>query len=92
VVLPLFSFDQFLNASRVAALGLGVALVDGWPEERRAGDVVAHSLEATDRLAAAVLAVLEDAAAKEKASELAAEIDALPDVGVCVASLSALKG
>jgi hypothetical protein len=53
---------------------------------------VARSLEATERLRAAVLAVLEDAAAKGQASELAAEIDALPDVDVCVASLSAPPG
>jgi UDP:flavonoid glycosyltransferase YjiC (YdhE family) len=76
-----------VNADRVAALGLGVALVDGRAQERRAGDLFPRGPQATDRLAAGVLAVLADAAVRERASDLATEIDTLPDVEVCVASL-----
>ena len=87
VVLPLFSFDQFLNAGRAAAVGIGVALVDGTAHERRAGDIVPRGPDATDRLAAAIVAVLEQPAFRERASTLAAEIDALPYVDACAASL-----
>lgn len=78
VVLPLFSFDQFLNAERVAAVGIGVALVDGTAAERRASDIVPRGPEAINRLASAVLVALEHADHAEPAKALAAEIDALP--------------
>jgi MGT family glycosyltransferase len=90
VVLPLFSFDQFFNAERVAAVGVGVELVDGTAAERRAGDIVPRGPEATDRLASAVVTVLERADHAARARALAQEIDALPDVDECVASLPAL--
>jgi hypothetical protein len=54
VVLPLFSFDQFVNADRVAVVGVGVALVDETADEPRAGDLVPHGPAATDRLADAL--------------------------------------
>jgi UDP-N-acetylglucosamine:LPS N-acetylglucosamine transferase len=90
VVLPLFSFDQFLNAERVAAVGVGVELVDGTAAERRAGDIVPRGPEATDRLVSAVVTVLEQADHAARARALAQEIDALPDVDECVASLPGL--
>jgi UDP:flavonoid glycosyltransferase YjiC (YdhE family) len=89
VVLPLFSFDQFANAERVGALGVGVALVDAMVEERRAGDVVPGGPRATDQLAAAVRAVLADPAARDRSRDVAAEVEALPDADECVASLAA---
>jgi UDP:flavonoid glycosyltransferase YjiC (YdhE family) len=92
VVLPLFSFDQFLNAERAAAVGVGVALVDGTAEERRAGDIVPRGPRATDRLADAVLDVLANGVVSDRAAELAAEIGGLPDADVCVASLSGRDG
>ena len=92
VVLPLFSFDQFVNANRVAAIGVGVALVDATAAERRAGDVVPRGPMATDRMADAVVAVLEQASWTGRARALAAEIAALPDIDVCVASLAARYG
>jgi UDP:flavonoid glycosyltransferase YjiC (YdhE family) len=91
VVLPLFSFDQFLNAERVAAVGVGVALADGTPTQRRAADIVPRGPAATDRLGSAVATVLEQADHAAQARALAAEIDALPDVDTCVASLGALS-
>ncbi len=89
VVLPLFSFDQFVNAERAAAVGIGVALVDGTAHDRRAGDIVPRGPAATDRLASALVSVLEQPAFRQRASMLAAETEALPDVDVCVASLVA---
>ena len=89
VVLPLFAFDQFLNADRVAAVGVGLALVDPASAERRAGDMIPRGPAAADGLAAAVRAALGNATIAECARGLAAEIDALPDVDDCAASLSA---
>ena len=88
VILPLFSFDQFVNAERAAAVGVGVALVDDTAEERRAGDLLPRGPRATDRLAAAVRDVLGAATLADRACELAAEMDALPDADLCVASLA----
>lgn len=91
VVLPLFSSDQFLNAERVAAVGAGVQIVDEGAGDRRAGDIVPLGPAATDRLGAAVLAVVGGAHYAACARSLAAEIDALPDVDECVTSLLALR-
>jgi hypothetical protein len=88
VVLPLFSFDQFVNAARVADVGVGVALVEEAAQQRLAGDLVPRGPAATDRLGDAVLAVLDGSGAAQRAAELADEIDALPDVDACVASLA----
>jgi UDP:flavonoid glycosyltransferase YjiC (YdhE family) len=91
VVLPLFSFDQFLNAERVAAVGVGLALVDEAAMERRAGELVPRGPQATDRLADAVLTVLAETSYTGASSALAAEMVGLPDVGACVATLDALR-
>jgi UDP:flavonoid glycosyltransferase YjiC (YdhE family) len=92
VVLPLFSFDQFLNADRVAAVGVGLALIDGTAAERRAGDLVPRGPQSTDRLGTAVLKVLTEPPIARAADSLAAEVRDLPDVGACVASLDELAG
>ena len=92
VVLPLFSFDQFVNADRVAVVGVGVALVDETADEPRAGDLVPHGPAATDRLADALRAVLEQRTYRGRAAELAQEIDSLPDVDACVQALGELRG
>ena len=87
VVLPLFSFDQFVNAERVAAVGNGVALLDDDPEQAGAGGFLPAGPAATDRLADAVQAVLARDDVRERAAALAAEVDALPDTDACVGSL-----
>jgi UDP:flavonoid glycosyltransferase YjiC (YdhE family) len=94
VVLPLFSFDQFANADRVASVGVGRALVvEGEGEgERRAGDLLPRGPAATDRVAAAVTAVLAQGTYEERARVLGRDVDALPDTDACVASLPELVG
>jgi UDP:flavonoid glycosyltransferase YjiC (YdhE family) len=66
VVLPLFAYDQFVNAGRVAEAGAGVQLPGG--------------LEAVDQLPDAVEQVLHDASCTAGARAVAADIAALPDV------------
>jgi UDP:flavonoid glycosyltransferase YjiC (YdhE family) len=92
VVLPLFSFDQFLNAERVAAVGVGVALIDGTAAERRAGDLVPRGPQATDRLAHAVRSVMTEKAFAGQSDNLAEAMMDLSDVNACVASLDELLG
>ena len=92
VVLPLFSFDQFANADRVAAVGVGVALVDETADEPRAGDLVPRGPAATDRLADALCGLLAQPAYGGRAAELASAVDDLPDVDACVQALGALRG
>lgn len=91
VVLPLFSFDQFANAERVAAVGVGVALVDETDDEPRAADLLPRGPAATDRLAAAVRGVLAQGTYSGRADELAHEIESLPDAQTCVETLGALR-
>jgi UDP:flavonoid glycosyltransferase YjiC (YdhE family) len=90
VVLPLFAFDQFVNADRVAAVGVGLALVDATADEPRAGDLVPLGPAATDRLAEAVSALLEQSEYRSRAGELTDEINSLPDVDSCVQVMGAL--
>ena len=70
VVLPLFAFDQFVNAERVAAIGAGVCL-DGGPG-------------ATSALAPTVAGVLGDPVCREKALGVAGAMAKLPDVALSV--------
>jgi glycosyltransferase len=70
VVLPLFSFDQFLNAARIAEVGAGLALDDG------AAAVVT--------LGSAVQRLLDDPSYAEVAGEIAQNIAALPPAADCV--------
>ncbi len=92
VVLPLFSFDQFLNAERAAAVGVGLALIDEPASERRAGDVVPRGPQATDRLATAVRNVMTEKAFAGQSHHLAEAMMDLPDVNACVATLDELLG
>lgn len=92
VVLPLFSFDQFVNAERVADVGVGVALLDDMPVEPRAGDLVPRGPAATDGLSDAVGAVLGQPEFSDRARGLATEIVRLPVVDACVEGLAALSG
>lgn len=78
VVVPLFAFDQHVNAAAVADAGAGVAL-DGGPA-------------ATDGLAAAVDAVLADGAFAAGARRVADEIADLPPVRAGVDVLVAIAG
>lgn len=76
VVVPLFAFDQFLNAERVAAIGAGVSL-EGGPA-------------APSALAPALTKVLGDPAYEKSARGVAAAIAALPDVASSVPFLEQL--
>lgn len=78
VVIPLFAFDQFLNAQRVAAIGAGVCL-DGGPE-------------AVSTLAPAIADVLGQPAFEQKARAVAAAMAELPDVASSVPILEELAG
>jgi UDP:flavonoid glycosyltransferase YjiC (YdhE family) len=69
VVLPLFSFDQPVNARRVAEVNAGIQLPGG--------------LGAVADLPAALRKILDDPAFTEGARAMAAEIAALPDVSEC---------
>ena len=91
VVLPLFSFDQFVNAERVADVRVGVALLEDTTVEPRAGDLVPRGPAATDDLADAVATVLGHRAFSDRAHELALDVERLPAVDSCVAALDALS-
>lgn len=70
VVLPLFSFDQRLNAAQVEEVGAGVQRLGG--------------PNAVEQVAQAVTEVLEEPRYAERASAVAAEIAGLPDVSTTV--------
>lgn len=74
VVLPLFAFDQWVNARRVQAIGAG-RILDGGPA-------------ATAELAAAVAEVTRDPAYRQKAETFAADFAELPDVATLVPLLT----
>jgi UDP:flavonoid glycosyltransferase YjiC (YdhE family) len=76
VVLPLFSFDQFLNAERLQAVGAGIQLLGG--------------LAAVDDLPAALRTLLTEAPFADVAGTIAAEMATLPDVSESVGVLEEL--
>ena len=76
VVVPLFAFDQAVNAERVAGVGAGIHL-GGGPR-------------AAAELPAAVSAALSDPAYRAGAAAIAAEMAALPDSAAAVAVLERL--
>lgn len=78
VVVPLFAFDQFINAERIAAIGAGVCL-DGGPDAALA-------------LAPALADVLGNPAYQEGAQRIAAAMAELPDVASSVSFLEKLAG
>jgi MGT family glycosyltransferase len=77
VLMPLFAFDQFVNAERVAAMGAGVFL-DGGPD--------------VTLLAPTLAEVLGDPAYEEKARGVAATMAELPDLASSVSFLEELSG
>jgi UDP:flavonoid glycosyltransferase YjiC (YdhE family) len=76
VVLPLFSFDQAVNARPVAEVNAGIELPGG--------------VGAVADLPAALRKVLDDPAFTEGARAMAAEIAALPDISACLPILEQL--
>ena len=78
VVVPLFAFDQFVNAKQVAAVTAGVQVLGG--------------LAGLSQLPAAVSAVLDDPEIAAGADAVAAEIAALPELAHCVPILEELAG
>jgi UDP:flavonoid glycosyltransferase YjiC (YdhE family) len=81
VVLPLFSGDQFANATAVARSGAGVAL-DADRGERGALELPAPGT--VGGLAAAAERVLGDPSHRQHASDIAAAMRALPPVDAAV--------
>jgi UDP:flavonoid glycosyltransferase YjiC (YdhE family) len=78
VVMPLFAFDQFVNAERVAAVGAGLQLRGG--------------ADAVGELPAALSQLLDDPAFGAGARAVATDIAALPDVADSVTVLEGLVG
>ncbi len=76
VVVPLFAFDQTVNAERVAAVGAGIHLVGG--------------PRAAAELPVAVTAALSDPAYRAGAAAIAAEMAALPETTAAVSVLERL--
>lgn len=76
VVIPLFASDQFINAERMAAIGVGVCL-DGGPS-------------AIPDLAAVLAGVLGDPGYRERARRVAASMASLPPVASSVSYLEEL--
>jgi UDP:flavonoid glycosyltransferase YjiC (YdhE family) len=76
LVLPLFSFDQFQNAERVEAIGVGARLLGG--------------LDAVPDVPMVVRELLDRPRYSEAARRIAADMAALPDVTTTVAVLEEL--
>ena len=81
VVVPLFSGDQFVNATAVARAGAGLALDDD-AAGRGALELLAPAT--LGRLGDAVGRLLADAAYRDAAAGIAAEMGALPPVDAAV--------
>ena len=78
LVLPLFSSDQFLNAERIQATGVGIQLLGG--------------LDALPEVPGVVQQLLDEPSYADAARRVAAEMAALPDVTTTVAVLEELAG
>jgi glycosyltransferase len=76
VVVPLFAFDQHVNADRVAAVGAGIHLADGLKQPQTIGN--------------AVLLLLDTPSFGVAAVRIAGQIAALPDVAGAVPVLAAV--
>ena len=88
VVLPLFSLDQWANATAVAAAGAGIAL----DAERATRNVLGLPSAATvGALGPAVRRVLEDPSYRAGAVRIADAMAALPPVDAAVDTLAALS-
>jgi UDP:flavonoid glycosyltransferase YjiC (YdhE family) len=73
VIAPLFAFDQFVNAERIAAVGAGLQALGG--------------PAAAPAIRAAVLEILASGETQASARSLASEMAAMPDVATCVGFL-----
>jgi UDP:flavonoid glycosyltransferase YjiC (YdhE family) len=78
VVVPLFAFDQFVNAEQVAAVRAGVQVLGG--------------LAGLSELPASITGVLTDPEITAGAHAVAAEVAALPELAQCVSILEELAG
>jgi hypothetical protein len=76
VVVPLFAFDQHVNAGRVAAVGAGVHLRD--------------ALNQPESIAEAVIRVLDEPSYTDAARRVASQMAALPEVTEAVPVLEAV--
>ena len=90
VVVPLFSADQFDNATRVEAVGVGVAVCDPGAADLLTSAVLPNGPSAIDTLASAVLRILHDTDLRQRAHELATEVAALPPAADAVLALENL--
>jgi UDP:flavonoid glycosyltransferase YjiC (YdhE family) len=88
VVLPLFSFDQWINGAAVARAGAGVAL-DAELETRRVTDL--PSPATLDELAPAVERVLTTPSYRREARRIGEATRALAPVGAAVDALVAIS-
>lgn len=77
VIVPLFSADQYANAARVAATGVGISLSPGDPASLRSADLVPAGPDVS-RLAEAVTRALTDRDLAASAEGIAAELAGLP--------------
>jgi len=88
VAIPLFSYDQFANAERLQAVGVGLKLTDAASHQ---GGVMSAGPQSVDRLAEALERVLEDEDIRRTSQSLANEARALPSAEECVeAGIAAL--
>lgn len=88
VAIPLFSADQFANAARIEAVGVGVALTDaalGIAER----NVVPNGPASVDGLAEAVTSMLGDESVRGASRAMASEVLALPSTAECIESITA---
>lgn len=90
VVVPLFSSDQFANATRVDAVRAGVALHEEDVASRVAGSMIPAGPAVLDRLPDAVLRALHDDELSRGARAVAAEVAALQEAAACVPLLEDL--
>ena len=87
VVVPLFSFDQFVNAARVAAVGAGLALTDPGAADLPTAQLIPGGPRAASGLGAAVATVLDEEAYRDRARAVVREVEQLPTTTEVVASL-----
>jgi UDP:flavonoid glycosyltransferase YjiC (YdhE family) len=83
VAIPLFSSDQFANAARLQAVGVGVALTDPGPGQ---GGTMPAGPESVDGLATALVGMLHDEQVRLRSRAIADEVLALPSAADCAAA------
>jgi UDP:flavonoid glycosyltransferase YjiC (YdhE family) len=88
VLLPHFA-DQFVNATRVAASGAGVALEAGHEEDGRRRRATEHAL---DLIESSINRVSKEPSFREAAQRVAREMETSPTPEVLLADLEAHPG